>query len=98
VDVVVEPHSHTGINFKRKTGFRKITRFFSARRACCLGKLEKGFLPNVISATEKKNVKVVVNVEEFPWWNEEQRRLAREVEEFSLEVTPLAEEVNGGLS
>jgi len=33
-------------------------------------------------------------VEEFPWWTEEQRRLAKEVEEFSREVTHLAEEVD----
>jgi len=32
-------------------------------------------------------------MEEFPWWTEEQKRLAREVEEFSREVTPLVEEV-----
>jgi len=33
-------------------------------------------------------------LEEFPWWTEEQRRLAREVEEFSREVTPLIEETD----
>jgi len=33
-------------------------------------------------------------LEEFPWWTKEQRQLAREVEEFSKEVTPLVEEAD----
>ena len=33
-------------------------------------------------------------MEEFPWWTKEQRQLAREVEEFSKEVTPLVEEAD----
>ena len=35
-----------------------------------------------------------MNVEEFPWWTEEQKQLAREVEEFSREVAPLVEETD----
>jgi len=35
-----------------------------------------------------------MNVKEFPWWTKEQRQLAREVEEFSQEVTPLVEEAD----
>jgi len=35
-----------------------------------------------------------MNVEEFPWWTKEQRQLAREVEEFSREITPMVEEID----